>query len=250
MNVTSQLSRSGMALMPLLALGLISGCISSPPANNLPAAPQNIAPTLTPAPVLDAYRLQIGDVVDVRLMYNPELNDEVTVQPDGMISTSVVQNVPAYGRTTGDLQGELQTLYENELTKPHITIILRSFAPSRVYVTGEVNTPGEFITIGPNLTLVQAIARAGGMKNDARPGEIVILRRGAGETPLAYRADYNGAVTGASPASDVRLEPYDVVYVPRSDIGDAYLYFQQYIQQFVPSSFGLSYNLNPIVSTK
>jgi polysaccharide export outer membrane protein len=230
-----------------MCLGLLAACISSPPVDNLPSAPENMTPQLTSAPALAPYKLQIGDVVDVKLMYNPELNDEVTVQPDGMISTSVVQDVPAYGLTTAELQKKLQSLYHGELTKPHITVILRSFAPSRIYVTGEVNNPGEFITIGPNLTLVQAIARAGGIKNSGRPDEIVVLRRGAGEQPAAFKTDYKDAVSGGHPEKDVRLETYDVVYVPRSDVGDAYLYFQQYLQQFVPSSFGLSYNLNPIV---
>ena len=183
-------------------------------------------------------------------MYNPELNDEVIVQPDGMISTSVVQNVPAYGETTAELQKQLVKLYKSQLSKPHITVILRSFAPSRVYVTGEVNNPGEFITVGPNLTLLQAIARAGGMKNDARPQELIIIRRGAAEAPQAFRADFRAAASGTDPAADVRLASYDVVYVPRSDVGDVYLYFQQYIQNFVPDSFGLSYNVNPLATSK
>ena len=239
----------GRNALPALSLAALSGCINTPPVDNLMPAPQNMAPPLVQSSTLEPYRLQIGDVLDVKLMYNPELNDEIVVQPDGMISTSVVQNVPAYGKTTAELQHRLQDLYKNELSKPHISVILRSFAPSRVYVTGEVNTPGEFITVGPNLTMVQAIARAGGMKPDGRPTEIVILRRGAGEDPKAFIASYRDAVTGANPAADVRLAPYDVVYVPRSDVGDFYLYFSQYIQQFVPDSFGLSYNVNPIATT-
>ncbi len=232
-----------------VSLTTLSGCITSPPADNLMPAPQNIAPPLVQSSTLEPYRLQVGDVLDIKLLYNPELNDEIVVQPDGMISTSVVQNVPAYGKTPGELQQKLLDLYKNELSKPHITVILRSFAPTRVYVTGEVNTPGEFITVGPNLTMIQAIARAGGVKPDARPTEVVIMRRGAAEDPKVYMASYRDAVSGANPSADVRLAPYDVVYVPRSDIGDIYLYFSQYIQQFVPDSFGLSYNVNPIATT-
>jgi polysaccharide export outer membrane protein len=235
-------------LLALTSL-FLSACIHTPPADNVSSLQQTVAPSLEFAPSLDPYRLQIGDVVDVKLMYNPELNDEVIVQPDGMVSTSVVQNVPAYGRTTGALQQELVKLYASQLSKPHITVILRSFAPSRVYVAGEVNNPGEFITVGPNLTLLQAIARAGGLKNDARPNELIIIRRGAAEAPKAYKADFSAAASGANPSADVRLASYDVVYVPRSDVGDVYLYFQQYIQNFVPDSFGLSYNVNPLATS-
>jgi polysaccharide export outer membrane protein len=235
----------------VLALSILtlSGCLNTPPADDLMPAPQNLAPPLVQSSTLPAYRLQIGDVLDVKLMYNPELNDEIVVQPDGMISTSVVQNVQAYGLTPGELQQKLMNLYKADLSKPHISVILRSFAPTRIYVTGEVNTPGEFITVGPNLTMVQAIARAGGVKPTARPGEIIIMRRGAAEDPKVYLASYRDAVTGANPSADVRLAPYDIVYVPRADIADLYLHFQQYIQNFVPDSFGLSYNVNPIATS-
>ena len=196
--------------------------------------------------------MQMGDVISIKMMLNPELNDEVTVRPDGFISTTLAQNVPAYGRTPMELQEDLEKRYSKQLINPRVSVIIRSVAPSRIYVTGEVNTPGEFITEGPNLTLVQAIARAGGVKNSAGTDKIIILRRGEGEKPQAYTASYMTAVSGKDPASDVRLAPYDVVYVPRSDVGDAYLYFQQYVQQFVPITFGMgvNYQLNPITTVK
>lgn len=223
----------------------LQGCLSVPSNSSLEPAPQGVAPTLTPAPLLEPYRLQVGDVIDIKLMLNPELNDQITIRPDGMISTTVAQDVMAYGRTPGELRDELTKSYKRDLQNPHLTVLIRSFAPNRVYVTGEVNNPGEFITVGPNLTLMQAVARAGGVKNSASTDGIVILRRGAGETPKAYSANYTAAASGNSPVSDVRLAAYDVVYVPRSGIADAHLHYQQYIQQFMPASFGLSYQLNP-----
>lgn len=214
-----------------------------PKNNTVAPAPQTL-PTLEQANELEPYRMQIGDVIDVKLMLNPELNDQITVRPDGMISTTVAQDVPAYGRTPGELRDDLVNQYKQFLTDPHITVMLRSFAPNRVYVAGEVNNPGEFITVGPNLTLLQAIARAGGVKNSAQTDKIIILRRGASEAPKAYAANYTAAASGTSPGSDVRLASYDVVYVPRSDVGDVYLHYQQYLQQFLPPSFGLGYQLN------
>jgi polysaccharide export outer membrane protein len=234
---------SGLCLL----VTLCSGCVSTPPVSDLPPAPHE-APPLKPAAHLPPYQLQIGDVLAIKLMLNPELNDEVTVQPDGMISTSVAQDILAYGRTPHELRDDLAESYKSQLKNPRLTVVVRSFAPNRVYVLGEVNAPGEFITIGPNLTLLQAVARAGGLKNSARPDEIVILRHGAGEGSEAFAADYKAAVSGADPESDVRLAPYDVVYVPRSGVADIYLYFQQYLQQFVPDSFGLSYQVNPSTS--
>ena len=76
----------------------------------------------------------------------------------------------------------------------------------------------------------------------------MIVRHGAGGTSQAFRASYHDAVTGDSPESDVRLAAYDIVYVPRSGIGNAYLNYQQDIQQFLPISGAVSatYEINPI----
>ncbi len=226
------------------SLLILTGCLSTPPKSDLPPAPKGIAPEVVRAETLPAYRLQIGDVIDVKLQMNPELNDQVTVRPDGKISTTLVDDVMAYGRTTREVAKDLEDLYGKQLLNPQISLLVRSFAPSRVYVTGEVTAPGEFINVGPNLSLVQAIARAGGLKASAQPSNIIILRRGAGETPVAYAADYYNAITGNDAASDVRLAPYDIVYVPRSGIADASLHFDQYIRQFVPISSGINYQLN------
>ena len=228
----------------MAATVMLSGCLSVSTKSTLPAAPKNIAPSLAAAEVLEPYRLQVGDVVDIKLMLNPELNEQVAVRPDGMVSTSISDDVLAYGRTVSDVRNDLEKKYSALLSNPRIGVLVRSFAPNRVYVTGEVYTPGEFITVGPNLTLLQAIARAGGVKNSAQTDNIIILRRGASEKPVAFSANYNAAASGEDPASDVRLAAYDVVYVPRSGVSNVYLHFQQYIQQFVPANIGATYQIN------
>jgi polysaccharide export outer membrane protein len=224
----------------------LSGCIGEIPRTDLPEAPKGVTPELKMAPKLPPYRLQVGDVVDVKLMLNPELNDQVVVRPDGMISTTVVGDIPAYGRTVRQIQKDLESGYGKNLTQPRVSLIVRSFAPTRVYVIGEVNAPGEFVSVGPTLTLLQAIARAGGVKNSAETSNIIIVRHGAGDATEAYRASYHAAVTGEDPASDVRLAPYDVVYVPRTGVANVYLNYQQDIQQFLPISGGVNavYEIN------
>ncbi|MDR3424555.1 MAG: polysaccharide biosynthesis/export family protein [Alphaproteobacteria bacterium] len=222
----------------VLVACMMSGCINIPAASGLPPAPRDVLPEWVDASKLSTtpYLLQVGDVLDIKILSNPELNDQVVVRPDGMISTTIASDVPALGHSTRDVQDELALYSEDLLRAPKISVIVRSFAPNRVYVLGEVRTPGEFITIGPNLTLLQAIARAGGLSNSAQPDNIVIVRRGATDKPQAYAADYRAAASGENPSADVRLAPYDVVFVPRSGAADTYLYFQQYLQQFVPDS--------------
>lgn len=237
-----------MSVLCAFMLFTVAACVGVPqPVDNLPAAPKNVTPVMIPAAKLEPYKMQIGDVLDIKLPLNPELNEQVVVRPDGMISTSMAQDVMAYDRTPAELQEELTQRYgePDKLQDPELSVIVRSFAPTRVYVLGEVNEPGEFVSVGPPLTVLQAIARAGGLKNSAQTKFAVILRRGAGDDPTAYSANYVAALTGEDAASDVRLAPYDVLYVPRTPIGDLYLNYQQYVQQFVPPAFGLNYQLNP-----
>jgi polysaccharide export outer membrane protein len=209
-----------------------------PPAPLEPAA-QSYATNLPP------YRIQVGDVLEVRLLLNPELNEEVSVRPDGHISTTVVPDAVAYGRTPSDLADTLRAAYGKELQKPRLSVVVKSFAPTRVYVGGEVATPGEFITIGPTLTLSQAIARAGGTKLSGDEGSVFVIRRGPNDQPEFLSVNWNGLRMGRDTSADVRLAPYDVVYVPKLGIAEVYKWYNQYIQQFANPSFGFSYLINP-----
>ncbi|HEX3401489.1 MAG TPA: polysaccharide biosynthesis/export family protein [Acetobacteraceae bacterium] len=194
---------------------------------------------------LPAYRIQVGDILDVRLMLNPELNEEVAVRPDGHISTTVVPDEVAYNRTVPELTASLRQDYSRDLRNPRISVIVKSFAPTRIYVGGEVNNPGEFITVGPTLTLSQAIARAGGHKVRGDTGSVFIIRRGPNDVPQFLATHYSAVIHGHDPLSDVRLAPYDVVYVPKTGIAEVFDFFNQYVQEFVPISWGFSYLVNP-----
>lgn len=224
-----------------LAAAFLGGCANS----NLPPAPRNVAPVAAVAPELPPYLIQVGDILEVKMLLNPEFDQELIVRPDGMLSTTIAQNVPAYGRTPQQLQDALTKIYRSQLSSPQLSIIVKTFTPQRVYVLGEVNSPGEFVTVGPNLTVMQALARAGGVKLTADTKGIVIVRRGAAEQPQVYAANIEEAISGKDGGADVRLASYDVVFVPRTGIAEVHKAFNQYIQQFVPASFGLSYSLNP-----
>ena len=162
-------------------------------------------------------------MLGVRLLLNPELNEEVTVRPDGHISTTVAKDELASGRTVPDVTAALTHAYSSELRNPRLTVLVKSFAPTRTYVGGEVTNPGEFITVGPNLTLSQAIARAGGLKTmSGDEDRAFIIRRGPNDVPQLFSVRFQDVMWGKDPAADVRLAPYDVVYVPRTGISEVY----------------------------
>jgi len=223
----------------------LSACTSVPP-ENIESAPTELHPMSQIEGELPPYKIQINDILELKLLLNPELEEEVTVRPDGKISTAVAQNVTAYGRTPEALQDELNDLYAEHLSDPSVAVIVKSFAPSRFYVLGEVNEPGEYISVGSNLTMLQALSMAGNVKNSADTDAIIIIRRSPVEPPKAYLANYDDATKGLSPYSDIQLSANDVLFVPRTDVADTYVLYEQYLQQFIRPSlnFGLSYQLN------
>ena len=210
----------------------------------LPPAPVKPLPISQSVPTTP-YQIQVGDVLDVRLLLNPELNEEVLVRPDGHISTTVVADEVAAGRTVPELTSALRKDYSHDLRNPRITVLVKSFSPTRIYVGGEVVNPGEFITVGPTLTLSQAIARAGGSKLSSDDSSIFVIRRGADDKPEYLSVSYGSVMHATDPNADVRLAPYDAVYVPKSGIAEVYKWYNQYIGQFANPSFGFSYLLNP-----
>jgi len=227
-------------LLPAV-LGLVacSQTASLPPAP--PAPPVSIGHVSAPPP----YRIQVGDILAVRLLLNPELNEEVTVRPDGRISTTIARDELAIGRTVPDLDQALDRAYVKQLQNPRVSVVVKSFAPARIYVGGEVANPGEFVNVGPPLTVSQALTRAGGAKISGDDNAVFIIRRGPGDEPEFLSTRYGDLVHGRNAAADVRLAPYDVVYVPRSGVAEVYKFFNQYVQQFVPVSWGFSYALGP-----
>jgi polysaccharide biosynthesis/export protein len=233
------------ALHGIVALGAVALLAACTSTSNMPPAPPVPEPTAGYVSNLQAYRMQVGDVLDIRLMLNPELNEEVAVRPDGHISTTVVSDELAYGRTVPELTAALRQDYSKDLRNPRISVVVKSFAPTRIYVGGEVNNPGEFINVGPTLSLTQALARAGGHKVRGDTKAVFIIRRGPNDVPQFLSVQYDSVIHGHDPLSDVRLAPYDVVYVPKTGIAEVFDFFNQYVQQFVPVSWGFSYLVNP-----
>ena len=227
----------------LAVLALLAGCA---PRVELPQAP--VTPLVSEQTyVTPTYRIQVGDVLSIRLLLNPDLNEDVTVRPDGHISTTIVHDERAANRTVPDLIGVLNQGYTRYLREPHVSVIVKTVAPIRVFVGGEVALPGEQSIVGTAPTLAQAIARAGGLKLSGDETRVFLVRRGDNDTPLYLATRYDAVMSGSDPAADIRLAPFDVVMVPKLGIAEVYRWYHQYIQQFANPNFTFSYLLNPTV---
>jgi polysaccharide export outer membrane protein len=192
------------------------------------------------------YVIEPGDQLDIKFFFNPELNETVTVRPDGKISVQLLDDVQAAGLTPTQLDKALTDSYAQELLKPKVTVIVRSFTGQRVYVDGEVNRPG-LVDLRPGMTPLQAVINAGGIKETAKPEAAIVVRKGPDNRPIPIAVDLNDAIYGASGQAHVQLQPQDIVYVPKTAIAKANKFVNQYIEQlllFRGASLGFSYQVH------
>ena len=164
------------------------------------------------------YIIQPGDQLSIKFFFNPELNEEdLVVRPDGHISLQLVNEVKASDLTPLQLKGILEKKYVGQLKNPEIAVIVRSIRePYRIYVDGEVAKPGEYEMVG-SISVLQAIARAGGMKEDtAKKSSVKVIREDQDGQRFVINVDLDGALNGGDLSQDIRLLPSDMVYVPRS----------------------------------
>lgn len=224
-------------------IALLAALVAVPLAACGPTV-RNAAPLPTASPAADlSYVIEPGDELDVRFFYNPELNEEVMVRPDGAISLPLVGQLRAAGRTVSDLEEALRQQYSRELRQAAITVIVKGFAGQRVYVDGEVGTP-QMVNILGNLTAMQAVASAGGFTDDARLEEVLVIRRSGTPQPVVIPLNIAKAIDGTDTQQDLLLQPYDIVYVPKTGIAEVNQWVAQYIRNNIPIPFGVGYGLN------
>ena len=188
------------------------------------------------------YRIQAGDDLQIRFFYNPELNDQVIVRPDGFISLQLIEELMVLGMTPGELTATLKQRYDPMIQRSAITVTMRAFAAERIYVDGEVNKPGLFPLTG-RVTVMQAIALAGGYKDSARLHEIILIRRGPSNEPLAIPIDLWAIINGENMGQDILLLPFDIVFLPKSPIANINKWVTMYIKNNLPITpvFGAYY---------
>jgi len=185
------------------------------------------------------YLLYPGDEIEVATPTAPELTRTVKVGPDGRIALPLIGQVMAADRSLGELNATLTQAYATQLVRPIVEVTLKNAGPLKVFVGGEVGTPGVFDMPG-DIDALQAVIMAGGMKPTAKTGKVVVIRRGPGGRPMVRTIDLGKAAKGSPSATPVPLRRFDIVFVPRSSLAEIGLFIQS-IREALPVSF--SYNL-------
>jgi polysaccharide export outer membrane protein len=185
-------------------------------------SPQSGAPSGSPAPVPPVrpvtdrvatspdYRLVAGDKLRVEVYKDAQLSQSLQVRPDGKITLPLLGDVAAAGETPTALREKITVGYKEYMTNPVVTVIVVEAQPQTVSVMGEVNNPGVQPLKYP-MTVIDALAIAGGFKDFANTKNIMIKRTtAAGVQTIKF--DYKKAIN--SDSKPMYLQPGDVIIVP------------------------------------
>lgn len=177
----------------------------------LPASQSALAQEDGPAP-REPYTINPGDLLEISVWKEPDLQRQVLVRPDGAFSFPLSGDVVAMGRTVEAVRQELAERLSTFIPDLVVTVTVAEINGNKIYVIGQVNTPGTFV-VNPRVDVIQALAIAGGMTPFAESNDIKILRRRNG-TQAILRFRYNDIIKGENLEQNVLLEVGDVVLVP------------------------------------
>jgi polysaccharide export outer membrane protein len=164
------------------------------------------------AAVPDGYKLQPGDLLQVVVWKETDLQSEVLIRPDGGISFALAGDMQAAGLTTDQLRQELETRVRKLVPGAVVTVSVKAPNGNRVFVIGKVNRPGDFPLLRP-IDVLQAISMAGGITPFASANSIRVLHRD-GPRLVSIRFRYDEVTKGRHLEQNILLQSGDTVIVP------------------------------------
>ena len=218
----------GLRLLVPIAVVAVAGC---------QAFPRSRFPEEYSMPPMTMV-LMAGDEVEISFLGAPDLNTTQVLRRDGAITLKLLGDVQAAGKTPKELRNELMQKYASQLQVKEVTVVLRTPAP--VFVSGAVLKAGS-IPMGHPMTALEAIMQAGGFNETEAEVRNVIVIRHDGSKYRGYSINFKPLLRKGAPEPIFYLQPFDIVYVPRTLIVKVNQWVSQYINKNIPV-LGMSYN--------
>jgi polysaccharide export outer membrane protein len=152
------------------------------------------------------------DVLAISVFKEPELSRTIPVRTDGKISLPLIGELQASGKTPKELQAEITSGLVSFIEEPEVTVIVQEIRSQRFNILGHVQKPGSY-ELNPPITLVDAIALAGGFRDFAKITSIYVLRADGGKQ-VRLPFNYKEVIKGARPEQNIELQPRDTIVVP------------------------------------
>jgi polysaccharide export outer membrane protein len=152
------------------------------------------------------------DVLGIVFWRDRDLSADVIVRPDGRVSLPLLNDIDVAGLTPDQVRERVTERAKRYVDEPTATVVVRQINSRKVFITGNVERPGTFPLLR-STTVLQLIALAGGLKEFAKSGDIVVVRNEAGR-PLTFPFNYDDMKNRKNLAQNIELKPGDTVIVP------------------------------------
>ena len=169
------------------------------------------------------YIVQRADVLLLSFPLSPELNETVTVQPDGYINLQNGRSLHAQGLTVPELADAVKTAYAGTLHKPIVNVDLKDFQKPFFTVTGQVGKPGQY-ELRADITIAEAIAVAGGLAPTGKT-QVFLFHRTSDQWFEVEKINLKEILKGKNLKEDAIIKPGDMIYVPETFITN----FRKYV---------------------
>jgi polysaccharide biosynthesis/export protein len=209
MRSNSFLYLGGVAIISALSIPVVGQTAEATIDSEGAAASATVK--LQPAP--KEYVIGPDDVLAVNVWKEPEISRTLPVRPDGNISLPLMGDLMASGRTPVQLQKEIKDHLVEYLSNPEVTVLVQEAKSHKFNIIGEVEKPGSYVMGGP-MTVLDAIALAGGVRDFARTTKIYVLRVNADGSRTRLPFNYKHVIKGNDLHADVQLQPRDTIVVP------------------------------------
>jgi polysaccharide export outer membrane protein len=180
-----------------------------------PPKPPVKAPAIKPDVGIGYYLIGPEDVLEISVWKNQDLSISMAVRPDGMISMPLLGDILASGKTPSELQNVIKERLKEFKQEPQVAVIVKETNSYSFFILGEITRPGKYPLNG-EITVLQAIALAGGFTQWAEKDKVLILRKflTSSSEPLRITVRYKDIVSGKDDKANVDLKPGDTVVVP------------------------------------
>lgn len=210
------LPRKVALVMCFAAPGLLLGQTKTNSKSDVPVTVASIAAPVSAPPSKphdDSFVIGNDDVLAINVWKEPDISRQVPVRSDGKISLPLVGEVQASGRTPLKLEQEIASKLSNYISEPEVTVMVQQINSEKFNILGQVTKPGEYSLTG-SLTVLDAIALAGGFRDFAKQKSIYVLRQTPDGTQSRLVFNYKDVVHGKHPEQNIKLEPHDTIVVP------------------------------------
>lgn len=194
------------AIVTLAPLGALAGSDQAP----LPDGPMSAPAVIAVSP---DYLIGKEDVLNVHVWKEPELSRLVAVRSDGKISLPLVGDLKVEGLTTIQLTAVLTKELNGYMTAPVVTVSVQEARSQRFTILGEVSRPGNYPLATP-MTVLDALAVAGGFRDFAKTNAIFILRNEPNGKQKRIPLRYKRMITAARPNDNLELQSRDTIIIP------------------------------------